>query len=105
MIGKNDLIVTAMMVSPTLNNFFGFGNETTSDKNLPITYCVRFKYAQGELLMRKRINDILHLSFGASYYHYWNDINDNKNRIINNPAFTGIDTAGLYAPKITWGLR
>ncbi len=105
-IGKNDVIVTGTVVSPTLNNFFGFGNETTLNKSLPITYYrVRFKYAQGELLLRKRINDILHLSLGASYYHYWNDINDNKNRIINNPAFTGIDTTGLYARKNYLGAK
>ncbi len=98
--GNKDLLINAEFVNPTLNNFFGFGNETPRDASKPVEfYRVRYKYVQTDLLVRKRMNDFLDISIGPSYYHYWNKYEDNKTRILANPAVIGSDSASVYATK------
>jgi hypothetical protein len=95
-----DIVVNAELVNPTLNNFFGFGNATKINAAKPIEYYrVRYKYVSTDILLRKRLNDFLDVSIGPSWYHYWNDYEDNKNRILANPAIIGSDSASVYANK------
>ncbi|MBC7534299.1 MAG: metallophosphoesterase [Ferruginibacter sp.] len=98
---KKDLVINAEVVNPVLNNFFGFGNETVYDKSKGIAYYrVRNNYVSGELLLRKRFKgDILQVSAGPAYFHYWNHRDDNKNKILANPAVVGIDSASIYSDK------
>ena len=97
---NKDLIVNAEFVNPTLNNFFGFGNETMIDNSKPIEYYrVRFKYLQADVLLRKRFGDIVQVSAGPSYYHYWNNYGDNKSRILGNPGAIGSDSLSVYSDK------
>ncbi|MFT3911316.1 MAG: BamA/TamA family outer membrane protein [Ferruginibacter sp.] len=98
---KTDLIVNADIVNPTLNNFFGYGNETKIDKSKDIIfYRVRNNYFQGDLLLRKRYkSDIFKVSLGPTYYYYWNRLEDNENKILNHPSLVGIDSASLYSIK------
>ena len=78
-IGKNDIVVNAALIDPTLNNFFGLGNTTVKIPGKPIDfYRVRYKYAQADLLIRKRLNDVVNVSIGPSWFHYWNKYEDNK---------------------------
>ena len=97
---NKDIVFNAEMVNPTLNNFFGLGNKTVYDKSRPIEYYrVRYKYFQTELLLRKGFNNhILDISFGPSYYHYWNKFSDNKTRILGTTPFL-FDSAGIYSNK------
>ena len=105
-LAKNDLLLNADFVNPTLNNFFGIGNETTFNKDLKIPYYrVRYKYVEADLLVRKRYNDILSLSVGPTFYHYWDNFEDNKFRILGNPASQGLDSASIYSPKSYLGLK
>ncbi|MEO6220654.1 MAG: BamA/TamA family outer membrane protein, partial [Ginsengibacter sp.] len=97
---RKDLVVNAEFVNPTLNNYFGLGNETVYNKDLPISfYRVRYKYVTGEVLVRKRLNEVLDISAGPSYYHYWINYSDNKNRILGKPSMIGTDSASIYATK------
>jgi len=98
---NNDLIVNAEFTNPTLNNFFGLGNETVKDRNNKIEfYRVRYKYILADLLMRKRLfADVVSVSIGPSYYHYWSDYNDNRNRILAHPALIGSDSLSIYSAK------
>ncbi len=105
-LAKNDLILNADFVNPTLNNFFGIGNETSFNKDLKIPYYrVRYKYVEADLLVRKRYNDILSLSVGPTFYHYWDKYEDNKFRILGNPALQGLDSGSIYSPKSYLGLK
>ena len=100
LIAKNDLVVNAESETPTLNNFFGYGNESVYDKSLPLHYYrTRYKYFSGELLVRKRYNDIFQVSVGPTYYRYWNDYKDNSGRILSNLPVIGKDSASIYSPK------
>ncbi|MEO6540426.1 MAG: BamA/TamA family outer membrane protein, partial [Ferruginibacter sp.] len=97
---KNDLIVRVDFVNPTLNNFFGFDNESVYDKSKPLKYYrVRYKYIETDLLVRQRLTNTFHFSIGPSYYHYWSSYKDNDKRILGDPAVFGTDSAGIYKPK------
>jgi hypothetical protein len=97
---KNDILVRVDFVNPTLNNFFGFGNESVYDKSKPLRfYRVRYKYIEADVLIRKRLTNAFHFSVGPSYYHYWSRYRDNDKRILGDPGVFGNDSAGIYKTK------
>ena len=105
-LGTKDLVVNGELVTPTLANFFGYGNESNYNKNLPLNfYRARYKYGSLNVAVRKRFNDIFQIAAGPSYYRYWNVYEDNKNRILSVPSVIGKDSAGLYATKEYLGGR
>jgi hypothetical protein len=101
---NNDLVVNAQFVNPTLDNFFGFGNESALNKTNPIQfYRVRYKFIEADLLIRKRLTKVFHISIGPTYYHYWSRYADNDKRILGNPAVIGSDSASIYGVKQLFG--
>lgn len=97
---KQDLVVKVQHVNPTLNNFFGLGNESKYDKSIPIEfYRVRYKFVEADLLIRYRYNNVFHFSIGPSYYRYWSRYKDNDKRILGNPVVIGSDSASIYGTK------
>src|SRR6185436_2048866 len=58
-LGNLDLVINTSLVNPVLDNFFGLGNTTVIDKTKdPEYYTVRYKYLEGEVLLRKRFNSL-----------------------------------------------
>ncbi len=104
---KNDIILNAELVNPTLNNFYGFGNESKYDKTKPVTYYrVRNNYLQVDAMVRKRMkNNIMQFAIGPSYYRYWNHQKENYKRILDDPELTGLDSLTVYSGKSYAGLR
>jgi Omp85 superfamily domain len=97
---NKDVLVNAEMVNPTLNNFFGFGNQTEKIRSKPLEYYrTRYKYLQGELLLRRRLSDIVSVSYGPTYYHYWSNFEDNKGRILGNPGLIRLDSSDIFTIK------
>jgi Omp85 superfamily domain/Calcineurin-like phosphoesterase len=105
-ISKSDILVNAQVVNPTLNNFFGFGNESVYDKSKPILfYRVRYKYFETDILLRKRLSNAYEVSIGPSYFHYWSRYKDNDKRILSEPAVIGSDSASVYGVKQFLGVK
>ncbi|MBC7866857.1 MAG: metallophosphoesterase, partial [Gloeobacteraceae cyanobacterium ES-bin-316] len=105
-ISKNDVLFNVDLVNPTLNNFFGLGNDTEFNTDLGVQYYrVRYKYVETDLLIRKRFNDLFSISVGPTYYHYWDNYEDNKNRILGDPGAQGLDSASIYSPKSYLGVK
>jgi hypothetical protein len=105
-ISNYDIVVNAKTEAPTLNNFFGYGNSSVYDKSKGhYYYRSRFKYITGDLLFRRRYNDIFQLSLGPAYYRYQNEYSNNSKRILANPAIVGSDSASLYSVKQYAGLK
>ena len=105
-VGKNDIVAHGEFKSPSLDNFFGLGNTTVYNKNLDRNYYrTRYKYISGDVLLRKRYNDIFQFSAGPAFYHYSNSFNDNKGRILAVPANIGLDSMSIYSTKQYLGVR
>ena len=105
-ISKEDLILHAQLVNPTLNRFFGFGNESVYDKTQPVHfYRVRYKYFEADALIRKRFTNFLDFSVGPGYYHYWSRFADNDDRILGDPAVIGTDSLSIYGVKQFLGAK
>jgi len=103
---KNDLLIRAELVNPTINNFFGIGNETVFDKSKGLEFHrVRYRFFEADLLVRKRFSEIVELSIGPSYYQYWSKYRDNSKRILANPEVIGTDSASIYGVKEYLGAK
>ena len=102
LLGKSDLLINAQLVEPSLNNFFGLGNNTEFKNSLDY-YRVRYNYATADLMIRKRPNGIMSFSIGPSIFHYWNHQEDNNNRILFKRDLVGLDSASVYATKTYYG--
>ncbi len=103
----NDIVVNAAYVSPTLNNFFGFGNSTVFDRSKSVDYYrVRYSYLQADIQVRKRVKDYFEISAGPEYYRYSSDFKNNTGRILQFPTLsTGKDSASIYSIKNYFGLK
>lgn len=98
--GNTDMLVNTSLVNPVLNNFFGFGNETVLDKTKDTKYYnVRYKYLEGEILFRRKINSILHIMAGPVINHYWDKYENNQGKILGTPSLLGLDSNHVYALK------
>ncbi len=105
-VSNEDIVVNAELQTPTLNNFFGYGNGSVLNKNLPVSYYrTRYKFLATDLMIRRRFNDIFQFSAGGTYYRYWNSFEDNKSRILAVPANIGKDSTGVYATKQYAGVK
>jgi hypothetical protein len=102
LVHKTDLVVAGEFINPTLNNFFGFGNDT---KRLPGSdlhyYRVRYTDFDGSVLVQKRyFGNVLSIGAGPAYYSYnYNKIYNNSDRILANPVNVGLDSNSIYHPK------
>ena len=103
---STDLIFNAQVSSPVLNNFFGFGNGTVIDKSKPVRfYRVRYKFAEGDILLRKKYFGKLSFSVGPTFYHYWNRYKNNYEYILGTPSDAGLDSVSVYTAKTYAGVK
>lgn len=100
LIRYNDVVVDLNLHTPTLNNFYGLGNETTisPDKDLSY-YRTRYNFASGDFLIRRRVaSNVLSVSVGPTVFHYWNQPYRNEDKILENPTLIGLDNS-VYRDK------
>ena len=103
---KNDIVVDASFVRPTLNNFFGFGNTSVFDKSKPIDYYrVRYNYIQADVMVRNRFTNFLSFSAGPAYFRYSSKFKNNKDRILESPLIIGRDSSSVYSDKDYLGAK
>lgn len=105
--GNNDLFLRGEVVNPTLNNFFGLGNNTEIDESKGIQfYRARYKYFEGDALLRLRVSEALKFAIGPTIYRYWYEPEDNRNKILEKPSLVeGLDSLGVYASKTYLGAK
>lgn len=101
-IGNNDLLLNFKMISPTLNNFFGFGNNSVLDPSKPRSfYRTRYKSVDADVLLRKRIGKVAGFSIGPTFTQYSAEFEDNKGRLIDNPIL--YNPSGIFSTKYYLG--
>lgn len=106
-IAKNDIVINAQFVNPTLNNFFGLGNETKQLPDLDRSfYRVRYKFVTGDFLLRKRLfGGVLNFAVGPTFAYYWIKYTDNDDRILQRPELVGLDFKDVYSRKSYLGAK
>ncbi|MCW3122204.1 MAG: metallophosphoesterase, partial [Flavipsychrobacter sp.] len=100
-IKKEDILVSGEYVNPTLNNFFGFGNESKKDPNADIHfYRVRFTDLSGSVIARHRLfGDKLSIGLGPVFYNYYWNREHNSDRLLSSPAAIGLDSNSIFHNK------
>ncbi|HKP31105.1 MAG TPA: BamA/TamA family outer membrane protein, partial [Chitinophagaceae bacterium] len=99
-----DLVLFGQVVDPVLNNFFGLGNNTEKKDEVPIDfYRVRFRFAEGQILVRRKLFSVLSVSAGPTFYHYWNHPENNAGKILEKPSLIGLDSMSVYKSKMYVG--
>jgi outer membrane protein assembly factor BamA len=100
-----DVVLDGALVNPTLNNFFGFGNETEVDsaRDNPF-YRVRYSYISGDVLLRRRLyKNKLSIAVGPSAFYYWNKTSKNIDKVLFDPDIIGLDSTNVYQTKFYGG--
>lgn len=93
-----DLVFNGEFYNPTLNNFFGLGNETVERAEYERRfYRVRYKYFSFDMQVRQRLfGQKVGIAIGPSFYHYWNREKDNRGKILDHPEVIGLDSTDVY---------
>ncbi len=97
---NTDLILKGQLRAPSLNNFFGLGNNTKPAQ--PISsgfYRARFRFLEFQALLRKRLFDKVNISFGPYFNHYQAKYQDNDNKVLGNSTLSGLDSADIFSKK------
>ncbi len=104
--GKYDLVANGKLFNTVLDNFYGIGNETKKDKSKGFTfYNVRYNFLSADLLIRKRIHNLLEFNIGPTMYHYWNHYYDNTDKVLGHPGFVGLDSLDIFSKKTYVGAK
>ena len=101
-----DLVVRAHYYSPSLSNFFGWGNGTTINTSLAHDYYqTLYKSFEAEALIRKRILDILRLVAGPYYYTYNASPGKNAGTVLGKPLQIGLDPNRVFSRQTFAGFK
>ena len=104
--GKADLVLDARFINPTLNNFFGLGNNTVIDEGKPIEfYRVRFNDLGLQALYRRRYFDKVNVYAGPMFYYYSYNTQDNTDKILTRPGSIGLDSLSIVSNKTYAGIK
>ena len=100
-----DLLIKAEFAYPGTMNFFGLGNETIKDENLPYSYYrAKYRTVESHVLVRRRLSN-LHLMGGPYFLHYWSHYEDNFGKILATPDGQHLDSADIFSKKTYLGAR
>ncbi len=101
LIHRTDVLLEGQFINPTLNNFFGLGNDSKKDAGAGIHYYrARFQDLDGSILFRKRFfGNVVGIGIGPSFYFYASKQTNDGDRILAHPALVGLDSASIYSPK------
>lgn len=96
-----DLVIEGDYVHPTLNNFFGLGNNTVFDKDLGRRYYrTRYNMVSGNVYYRRKFfGNLMQVMVGPTFNHYWINQADNEGKILEHPANAGLDSLRLHSNK------
>lgn len=98
-----DVVIDAELQRPALRNFFGFGNETSIDSSAEF-YRARFHTFNTSALLQKTLfGNVLKMGVGPMYNSYsFHEYNEN-NKVLEEPASVGLDSASVYTSRQYFG--
>ncbi len=106
---NNDLLIRADLRAPVnVTNFFGIGNNTVFNKNLPDAfdyYRIRYNIANVSVLLRRQLQSWMRVNYGPTFQYFHLNQQQNKSKFVGNSILNGVDTANLYHPKVYAGVE
>lgn len=103
---STDLVVGIKYADPSLRNFFGYGNTTSINENLPFTYYqTRYKSFEIEALFRKRLFEKLQLMAGPYFYQYNSKYSNNTTTVLGKFRDLNLDSADIFSKKKYFGAK
>ncbi len=100
-----DIVGKVEFAYPGVINFFGLGNETEKDDNLPYKYYrTRYRILEAHAMVRRRLGN-LHLMAGPYLQHYWNHYDNNAGKILADPVSVHLDSADVFSKKTYLGAK
>ena len=103
---NTDLILKGELQSPSLNFFFGLGNNTKLTQ--PVSsgfYRARYRALELHAMLRKRYSDKFHFSIGPYFYQYQGKYQKNNDKVLGNPSLLGLDSADIFSKKTYLGAK
>jgi hypothetical protein len=107
--GINDLIIRSDIRAPVnVTNFFGYGNNSVYDKNVPGKehyYEARYNIVNASALVRRQMQSWMRVSIGPTFQYFKLKQAENQGKFLSNPAISGLDGHNLYDPKSYAGVE
>jgi hypothetical protein len=103
---NTDLVLKGELQSPSLNFFFGLGNNTKLTQ--PVSsgfYRARYRAVEFQAMLRKRYSDKFHFSFGPYFYQYQGKYQKNNDKVLGKPSLLGLDSADIFSKKTYFGAK
>ncbi|HSU28456.1 MAG TPA: hypothetical protein VLJ68_08745, partial [Chitinophagaceae bacterium] len=94
-----DVVINSEIMFPGISNFFGLGNERPITHPLDF-YKTSYSHFEADILIQSRVTGPLRVLAGPVFYHYWNDIKYNRNKVLGTfPNEVGLTADNVYASK------
>lgn len=104
---NNDLLVRADLRAPVnVSNFFGIGNNTTFNRNVPGDvdyYRIRYNIGNLSVFLRRRLQSWMRVNYGPTFQYFHIGQKENAAKFLGNSTSTGIDATTLYERKLYAG--
>lgn len=108
-IGVNDIKVDANLWAPVnVTNFFGIGNNTSFDKDVPggLQY-YRARYSLGNLsvMLRRHLQSWMRINYGPTLQYFHVRQKENADKYIGSGPLDGVNLETLYDRKLYAGAQ
>jgi hypothetical protein len=102
-VSGKDLLVQAELWAPVnVTNFFGIGNSTLLNKDVPGgVQFYRGRYSLGNLsvLLRRRLQSWMRVNYGPTFQYFHIREKENADKFLGSTPLTGVDMTTLYNRK------
>lgn len=102
-VGISDLLIRGDLRAPiNVSNFFGIGNNTNFNKNIPggvQYYRARYNIGNLSVLLRRHLQSWMRINYGPTFQYFHIEKGENSNKFLGNEPLLGIDKATLYDRK------
>jgi hypothetical protein len=101
-----DLVINTNYSMPALRNFFGIGNRSKVNHDLPYDfYQTRYRYLQFDLMLRKRFFDKFHIQFGPTFNSYSATFAENAGNVLGKFREMQLDSSVIFSKKSYLGSK
>ncbi|MDQ6608859.1 MAG: BamA/TamA family outer membrane protein, partial [Bacteroidota bacterium] len=103
----NDMLIRADLRAPVnVTNFFGIGNNTNLNRNVPggvDYYRIRYSIANFSVYLRRQLQSWMRINYGPTFQYFHVRQKENATKYVGNTVLSGVDASTLYDRKLFAG--